>query len=69
MAKAFAAYGARRIGEHDWAQELADKLVALQQPDGSWVNKADRWQESAPVLTTGYALTALAIAQRAMVTE
>ena len=29
------------------------------QLDGSWVNTADRWQESSPVLTTIYSLLAL----------
>jgi squalene-hopene/tetraprenyl-beta-curcumene cyclase len=36
--------------------------VALQRPDGSWVNPQGRWFEGDPALVTAYALEALSIA-------
>jgi squalene-hopene/tetraprenyl-beta-curcumene cyclase len=45
--------------EHDWRQELADRLFVLQQEDGSWLNPTDRWYEGDPNLVTAYALLAL----------
>ena len=44
---------------HDWRKELIQKIGSLQNEDGSWSNKQDRWMESDPVLVTGYALTVL----------
>lgn len=44
---------------HRWREELGEKLVSLQRPDGSWVNDADRWYEGNPHLVTAYALSAL----------
>ncbi len=66
MAKAFNVYGERTITDskgvkHDWYEELALKLVKLQKEDGSWVNEADRWMESNPILVTAYAILALSI--------
>ncbi len=43
----------------DWRKDLAQKLICLQQPDGSWVNDTARWMESDPVLVTSYCLLAL----------
>ena len=45
---------------HDWREELAEQLFELQQENGSWVNKAERWYEGDPNLATAYALRALA---------
>jgi len=45
--------------KHDWRSELTAKVVSLQQPDGSWVNKQDRWMEGDPTLTTSYSLITL----------
>ncbi len=45
--------------EHDWRQELADRLFVLQREDGSWLNPTDRWYEGDPNLVTAYALLAL----------
>jgi len=64
MAKALAVYGERIIEDyrgikHDWYAELVDKLASLQKPGGFWVNEADRWMESDPVLVTAYAVLAL----------
>ncbi len=44
---------------HNWRKELTQKLAALQQPNGSWVNEADRWYEGDPNLVTAYCLIAL----------
>jgi len=62
--KALLAWGERLIVDtkgvkHDWCKELAAKLDSLQRPDGSWINKADRWGESIPELATSFALDAL----------
>ncbi len=45
---------------HDWRAELIAALAQRQQPDGAWVNKADRFMEGDPNLVTAYALLALA---------
>lgn len=65
MAKALDAFGETKFAdadgtEHDWKDELLDKLSELQQPDGSWVNPNTRWMEGDPNLVSGYALLALA---------
>ena len=46
--------------KHDWRKELVARLVDVQQPNGSWVNREDRWYESDPNLVTAYSLMALA---------
>src|SRR4030088_2135231 len=33
---------------HDWRAELVDALASRQNPDGSWVNRADRFMEGDP---------------------
>ena len=48
---------------HDWRAELVAALSKRQQPDGSWVNPADRFMEGDPNLVTAYALLALAYAR------
>lgn len=48
---------------HDWKSELTAALAKRQQPDGSWVNPADRFMEGDPNLVTAYALLALAYAR------
>lgn len=45
--------------KHDWRGELCTKLTDLQNPDGSWINPADRWREGNPYLVTAYAVLAL----------
>ena len=42
-----------------WRDELIRKLVALQQPDGSWGNPNNRFWENDPVLVTSYCMLAL----------
>jgi squalene-hopene/tetraprenyl-beta-curcumene cyclase len=45
---------------HDWRDELTTAIVSRQRADGSWANANERWMEGEPVLTTAYALLALA---------
>jgi squalene-hopene/tetraprenyl-beta-curcumene cyclase len=45
---------------HDWRAELVTALEKRQQPQGGWVNPADRFMEGDPNLVTAYALLALA---------
>ncbi len=45
--------------EHHWRRELAEKILSLQQENGLWKNKVDRWGESAETLASGYAMQAL----------
>ena len=48
----------RRASSHDWRAELVAALAKRQQPEGSWVNPADRFMEGDPNLVTAYALLA-----------
>lgn len=48
----------------DWRQALVDRLIDLQNPDGSFRSVDDRWMEDNPVLITAYALLALQTATR-----
>ena len=43
----------------DWRSDITQKLLGLQQGDGSWSNTEGRWMESDSVLTTSYILMAL----------
>jgi squalene-hopene/tetraprenyl-beta-curcumene cyclase len=63
-AKALHAWGEPKIKdaagkEHNWREELVDAFKDRQSGDGSWVNRADRWNEASPVLVTAYAVIAL----------
>ena len=64
FAKALAAIGDEQIVDaqgksHDWRAELAEKYIASQNADGSWVNKTPRWLEGDPNLVTAYSLLSL----------
>lgn len=64
MAKTLDVYGQRIVHDstgkaHDWEQDLADRLAALQHPDGSWFNTNSRYWENQPSLVTSYSLIAL----------
>ncbi|MEE3285147.1 MAG: prenyltransferase/squalene oxidase repeat-containing protein [Planctomycetota bacterium] len=48
---------------HDWRSELFDQLARLQRSNGSWVNRAPRWYEGDPNLSTTYILLALKYCQ------
>jgi squalene-hopene/tetraprenyl-beta-curcumene cyclase len=43
----------------NWARDLGEKIVKLQNADGSWVNTAMRWEENDRVIATSFAMTAL----------
>ena len=45
-----------------WRADVVRKLIALQRPDGFWVNDNNRWWEADPNLVTAYTLLALATA-------
>jgi len=45
--------------KHNWRGELVAQLAQLVQPNGSWANEADRWNEGSPTLVTCYAVMAL----------
>ena len=67
LTKSLAAAGAETLTLPDgrtiaWRAEVARKLIALQKPDGFWVNDANRWWEADPNLVTSYVLLALAAA-------
>ncbi|MCW8131380.1 MAG: terpene cyclase/mutase family protein [Planctomycetota bacterium] len=72
MAKALAAYGepiiplkdetGKVVREIDWAQDLTDRILKLQDANGSWKNKqSSRWKEDDPVMVTAFAIRTLAI--------
>ncbi|MDE2158956.1 MAG: hypothetical protein KGJ30_08530, partial [Burkholderiales bacterium] len=45
---------------HNWRVELAQRLVGLQEHDGSWINHQSKlWWEDKPELATAWALIAL----------
>ena len=46
----------------DWRDELVAKVMSLQRPDGSFVNRNGRFWENDPVLATGYSALTLAFA-------
>lgn len=43
----------------DWRREVAQRILNLQQGDGSWANKNNRWWETDSVLVTSYCMMAL----------
>ena len=47
-----------------WREEVARKLIALQKPEGFWVNENNRWWEADPNLVTAYTLLALSAARQ-----
>nr|HPI32934.1 prenyltransferase/squalene oxidase repeat-containing protein [candidate division Zixibacteria bacterium] len=64
MAKALSLFGDSLLVDsggvaHDWRGDLADKLISIQQSDGSWVNENGRWWENNPDLVTAYCVMAL----------
>ena len=65
MARSLATTGLAELPARDggqtvrWRDELLEKLLSLQQDDGSWANANNRFWENDPVLATSYALLAL----------
>lgn len=49
-----------------WREELALRLIRLQQADGSWANSNNRWWEKDPALVTSYALVSLEMIDRGL---
>lgn len=45
--------------QHDWRKDLAEHLMSIQQQNGSWLNKNDRWYEGDPNMATAFALMSL----------
>ena len=67
LAKSLAAAGDETLTLPDgrtvvWREEIARKLIALQKPEGFWVNENNRWWEADPNLVTAYTMLALATA-------
>jgi len=65
FAKSMSAYGEKDFtdskgNKHNWRNELTEKLLSLQDKDGSWVNKESRrWWEGDPNLVTAWCAIAL----------
>jgi squalene-hopene/tetraprenyl-beta-curcumene cyclase len=64
FSKALSVYGEKIIKdfkgiEHNWAKELIEKLVSLQNKEGYWVNDIPRWWEDNKELVTAYSILAL----------
>jgi squalene-hopene/tetraprenyl-beta-curcumene cyclase len=65
FAKVMDAYGEKEFVDgrgqrHNWRNELAEKLIALQDADGSWVNRDNKdWWENKPELVTSWTVIAL----------
>jgi squalene-hopene/tetraprenyl-beta-curcumene cyclase len=64
MAKALAAVGEPTITDatgrkHNWRDELAQKLISLQHPEGFWVNPVKDEMQDNPRLVTAFVLSAL----------
>jgi squalene-hopene/tetraprenyl-beta-curcumene cyclase len=68
LAKALSVYGEDTLVDakgttHAWRTEFIDKVLAMQKPEGYWVNDASgRWMESMPELVTAYAMLSLEVA-------
>ena len=67
LVKSLKAAGAEELARPDgsavaWREEVVRKLVALQKPEGFWVNENNRWWEADPNLVTAYTVLALAAA-------
>ncbi len=66
ISKALLLYGSHTVETpdgkvHNWAVELATKVLSLQRKDDSWMNEfEERWLEGNPSLVTAYSLLALA---------
>jgi squalene-hopene/tetraprenyl-beta-curcumene cyclase len=64
MSKALSLYGDGQLTDESgdpisWKQQLVEKMADIQKPDGSWVNKSNRFWEGDPVLVTAYSILSL----------
>ena len=71
MTKALTAAGTGALDsasskQANWRQDVAMKLMQLQQQDGSWVNENVRWWEKEPALVTAYSLLTLEMLWRGL---
>ena len=71
MSKALTAYGVGDMELKDgkktnWRDDVARKLINLQNKDGYWQNENGRWFEKDPVLATAYSLIALELIDRGL---
>jgi squalene-hopene/tetraprenyl-beta-curcumene cyclase len=71
MAKALSAAGIDTLTLKDgtkvnWRQDLAKRLLNLQNADGSWANQNGRWMEKDPTLVTAYGTITLEILHRGL---
>lgn len=72
MTKALTIYGVKELElangrKIQWRNEVAMKLINLQQRDGSWVNEQHgRWWEKDPALVTAYAVLSLEMIYRGL---
>ncbi len=69
FAKSMAAFGDTIVvdtdgNQHNWRNDLASKLLSLQDRDGSWVNEEMRWWEGMKDLVTARSVIALNLAVR-----
>lgn len=71
FAGAFTAMGVKEFETADgrkvvWAKDLAEAIIALQKPDGSFANTDKRWMEDDSTLATAYALRALNLCYKSL---
>ncbi len=66
LARSLSSYGEHTIKdshdtEHNWKEELANKLSELQHNEGFWVNECPEWWEGNRTLVTSYAILTLSL--------
>ena len=64
MAKALTAAGVETLTLADgtrvaWREQVTQKLLLLQRPDGSWLNHESRWWEADATIVTAYVVLTL----------
>jgi squalene-hopene/tetraprenyl-beta-curcumene cyclase len=69
MAKGLTAAGVNELQLPDgkkanWRQDVAQKLINLQDKDGFWVNDTANWMEKNPILVTAYGVLTLDLIYR-----
>lgn len=62
VSRAFREHALKLPAGRDWAGELAGELERRQRPDGSWANPVELVRENDPLVATGNAVIALALA-------